>query len=61
MESHSGKVGKFAQQIVDEAGGLCCDALFTVGLFDLSARRLIRPTPEWARALGLTLEDLAGR
>jgi thioesterase-3 len=58
VESYSGKVGGFAQQISDEAGQLCCDALFTVGLFDLKARRLVRPTPEWARALGLRPEDL---
>jgi acyl-CoA thioester hydrolase len=60
LESYSGKVGKLAQQIVDDSGELCCDALFTIGLFDLSARRLIRPTPEWARALGLRPEELQG-
>jgi acyl-CoA thioester hydrolase len=60
VESHSGKIGRFAQQILDESGGLCCDAMFTVGLFDLRARRLVRPTKEWARALGLSLEDLQG-
>jgi thioesterase-3 len=59
VESYSGKVGRFAQQILDDTGELCCDAMFTVGLFDLEARRLIRPTPEWARALGLRAEDLA--
>ena len=59
-QSYSGKVGKFAQQILDEAGEACCDALFTIGLFDLAARRLIRPTPEWVRAMGLRPEDFAG-
>jgi len=59
VDSYSGKVGKFAQQVVDDAGDLCCDALFTIGLFDLTARKLIRPTPEWVRALGLRPEDLA--
>jgi acyl-CoA thioester hydrolase len=58
-ETYSGKVGKFAQQIVDETGEVCCDALFTIGLFDLDARRLIRPTPEWVRAMGLRPEELA--
>ena len=58
LESYSGKVGKFARQILCDDGGLCCDAMFTIGLFDLAARRLIRPTPAWARALGLRLEDL---
>jgi acyl-CoA thioester hydrolase len=59
LDSYSGKVGKFAQQILDEDGELHCDAMFTIGLFDLTARRLIRPTPEWVRALGLQPGDLA--
>ena len=59
-ESYSGKIGKLGQQILDEAGEVCCDALFTIGLFDLTARRLIRPTPDWVKAMGLRPEDLAG-
>jgi thioesterase III len=59
-ESYKGKIGKFAQQILDEAGETCCDALFTIGLFDLEARRLIRPTSEWVQAMGLRPEDFAG-
>jgi acyl-CoA thioester hydrolase len=59
VETHSGKIGRFAQRIVDEAGAVCCEAQFTIGLFDLEARRLVRPTPEWARALGLRPEELA--
>ena len=58
-QSYSGKIGKLAQQIVDEAGEVCCDAVFTIGLFDLNARRLIRPTPEWLKAMGLRPEDFA--
>jgi thioesterase III len=58
VDSYSGKVGKFAQQIL--AGGeVCCEAQFTIGLFNLTTRRLIRPTPEWVKALGLRPEDLA--
>jgi hypothetical protein len=30
-----------------------------MGLFDLTARKLILPTPEWIKALGLRPEDLA--
>ena len=58
LESYSGKIGKLAQQVRDEAGDLCTDALFTIGLFDLTARRLVRPTPEWIAALGLRAGDL---
>jgi acyl-CoA thioester hydrolase len=58
LESYSGRTGQFGQQILADDGAVSCDAMFTIGLFDLTARRLIRPTPEWARALGLRPEDL---
>jgi YbgC/YbaW family acyl-CoA thioester hydrolase len=58
-ESYSGKIAKLAQQIVDADGNLCCDALFTIGLFDLTTRKLILPTPGWLMAVGLTPDDLA--
>jgi thioesterase-3 len=61
LESYQGRIGQFAQQILTEDGTLCCDAMFTIGLFDLEARRLIRPTQEWAKALGLRPEDLVAR
>jgi acyl-CoA thioester hydrolase len=57
-ESYRGKVGTFAQQMLDEEGRVCCDALFTIGLFDLEARRLVRPTAEWLAALGLGAGEL---
>jgi thioesterase III len=53
-ESYSGKICKFVQQMLNEKEELCCDALFVVGLFDLQARKLLLPTPEWLRALGLS-------
>lgn len=58
MDSYTGKIGKVGQQIVDGDGNVCCEALFTIGLFDLSARKLIPPTPEWLVALGLTEADV---
>jgi acyl-CoA thioester hydrolase len=58
LESYSGKIGKLAQQIRDEGGELCTDALFTIGLFDMTSRRLVRPTPEWIAALGLRQDEL---
>jgi YbgC/YbaW family acyl-CoA thioester hydrolase len=33
---------------------LCCAATFTMAFFDLNARRIIEPTADWLRALGLT-------
>jgi acyl-CoA thioester hydrolase len=58
LESYKGKVGKLAQQIQDDVGEVCTEALFTIGLFDMTTRRLVRPTPEWMAALGLRPEDL---
>jgi hypothetical protein len=29
-----------------------------MGLFDLNARKLILPTPEWLKAMGIGAEDL---
>jgi thioesterase III len=59
LESYSGRIGKLAQQIRDETDEPCTEALFTIGLFDMASRRLVRPTPEWMAALGLRAEDLA--
>jgi acyl-CoA thioester hydrolase len=61
VESYTGKVGKFAQQILDDKGEVACDAVFTIGLFDVRARKLIKPTPEWLQALGITAADLEGQ
>src|SRR5512144_185996 len=35
IESYAGKTGVFEQRILDEQGNVCCEATFTVGLFDL--------------------------
>jgi thioesterase-3 len=53
VESFTGKVCIIIQEMRDEAGELCCDGRFTCALFDLKARRLIAPTAEWLRALGV--------
>ncbi len=58
VASYGGKTGKLEQHILDDGGELCCEAVLTVGLFDLAARKLIPPTPEWLAALGLRAEDL---
>jgi acyl-CoA thioester hydrolase len=56
MESYPSRVGTCVQRILDDEGRLCCEARFVIGLFDLDARKLIRATPEWRRALGLAAE-----
>jgi len=57
-ESYAGKVARFTQQMIDEQGRVCCEGTFVFGLFDLTARKLILPTPEWLKAIGVTAEDL---
>ena len=53
VESYEGKIGTMTQTIVDEEGNLCCEARFIFGLFNLDTRKLVAPTREWLRAVGL--------
>ena len=51
---YRGKVGRL-EQVLTRADGLpSCTANFTFALFDLKTRRLLRPTPEWLKAVGVT-------
>lgn len=59
LDSYAGKIARMTQQMVDDQGRSCCEAQFVFGLFDLAARKLIAPTSEWLRAVGLTPADLA--
>jgi acyl-CoA thioester hydrolase len=52
MISYERKIGKLLQKMVRE-DEVCCEAEFVMGLFDLKERRLVLPTPEWLRTLGL--------
>jgi acyl-CoA thioester hydrolase len=48
------KTLKMIQMMVNENGEVCCIGEFTFGLFDLRSRRLVPPTPEWLRAIGVS-------
>jgi thioesterase III len=48
-----GKIGTLNQKILKADGSLACEAKIVFGLFDLQARKLVEPTPEWRKALGL--------
>ena len=48
------KIGTLTQLIRNAEGELCCDAEFKFGLFDLRARKLLVPTPEFMGAVGLS-------
>jgi acyl-CoA thioester hydrolase len=52
--SYERKIGKMRQWMVKADGAIACDGMFTFGLFDVEHRKLIEPSPEWARAVGLT-------
>jgi acyl-CoA thioester hydrolase len=54
VDSYEGKIGKMTQRMVDAAGELFCEAKMVFGLFDLTARRLVLPTPEWLAAVGVS-------
>lgn len=49
---YEGKTGVLSQKMLRH-GELCCDAEFVMGFFDMVARKLILPTPEWLSAIGV--------
>jgi YbgC/YbaW family acyl-CoA thioester hydrolase len=53
MLSYEKKVGRMRQAMIKANGEVACEAIFVFGLFDLEKRKLVEPTPEWARAVGL--------
>ncbi len=50
---YKGKISHFRQEMIKEDGTVATELELTFGLFDLKARRLIDPTPEWKKAIGL--------
>ncbi len=50
---YEGKIGHMKQQMIKDDGTVASEAIFTFGLFDLKARKMILPTPEWKKACGL--------
>lgn len=59
-DSYVGKIARFTQHMVDEQGAVCCEGLFVFGLFDLKARRLMEPTADWLRAVGIPATEMPG-
>ncbi|HXL73830.1 MAG TPA: acyl-CoA thioesterase, partial [bacterium] len=54
LVSHERKISKFKQDMIKEDGTVAAELNLTFGFFDLQTRRLINPTPEWKKAIGLT-------
>jgi thioesterase III len=53
LDSYEGKIGKLTQLLVDDAGQVCCESKFVIAQWDTHTRKIIAPTPEWRRALGI--------
>ncbi|MBC7370837.1 MAG: acyl-CoA thioesterase [Bdellovibrionaceae bacterium] len=53
MIEYPSKIGKLKQQMLKPDGSVASEAIFTMGLFDLKARKMILPTKEWLTAIGL--------
>lgn len=53
LVSHERKITKFKQVMLKEDVSVAAEIHLTFGLFDLQTRRLIEPTPEWKKAIGL--------
>jgi len=53
--SYEKKIGRVTQHIL-RGEAVCCTAELTIGLFDLTQRKLISPTPEWLKAIGIETE-----
>jgi thioesterase III len=51
---YSSKIGILEQTIVKLEGNIeACRASFKFGLFDLKLRKIVPPTPEWLKAIGV--------
>ncbi|MGZ3743553.1 MAG: acyl-CoA thioesterase [Pseudobdellovibrionaceae bacterium] len=53
LVDYPGKVGHLKQRMIKPDGSIASEALFTFGLFDIKARKMIDATPEWKKAIGL--------
>ena len=52
MTSYKKKIGVMHQQIM-RGDEMCCTADFTFSLFDLKHRKLVLPTEEWLKGIGM--------
>lgn len=57
LVSYEGLIGNLRQRVFKrgETEQLSCEAVFRIALWDLDARRLVEPTPEWAHAVMLSV------
>lgn len=53
IEIISPKIMVLEQNMIREDGKIASEAKFTVGFFDMQARKLVDASPEWMRAVGV--------
>ncbi|MBO9666537.1 MAG: acyl-CoA thioesterase [Bdellovibrio sp.] len=53
MMDYNGKIAHMMQKMVKADGTVASEAIFTFGLFDMKERKLVLPTPEWKKAIGM--------
>jgi acyl-CoA thioester hydrolase len=56
ITSYERKIGKMVQKMV-RGNEECSIAEFTFGLFSLTERKLVLPTPEWLKGIGYQKEN----
>lgn len=54
MLDYNGKIGQLKQQMIKKDGTIASEAVFKLALFDTRQRKIVLPTPEWKKAVGLT-------
>jgi YbgC/YbaW family acyl-CoA thioester hydrolase len=55
VEVISPKIMMLEQMMINSDGKVASEAKFTIGFFDMKARKLIDATPEWMKAVGIKL------
>ena len=50
---YEGKIGVLSQIMFKEDQALACEAKMVFGLFDMMARKIVPPTPEWLYGIGV--------
>jgi acyl-CoA thioester hydrolase len=53
LKEQKGLLSYIFQEMIKEDGQIGAEGTFVLALFDLKARKLMKPTPEWKHALGL--------
>jgi acyl-CoA thioester hydrolase len=53
LKAQKGLISYVYQEMIKEDGQVGAEGTFVLGLFNLVTRKLMRPTPEWKKAIGL--------